>query len=260
MEQFSGKTALITGASSGIGTAIAEQLAEAGAHLILVARREERLQELAQTLKERHGTETMVLPKDLSDPKAPQEIYDTLKAAGKNVEILVNNAGIGYQKEYLETSLEDHHRVIQVNLMAVNDLSYLFAKDMVAAGSGYILQVASFAGFVSIPNFATYAATKAYVLALGEALSAEVSDSGVVVTTVCPGGTSTEFFESSGQKIDGLRNLAMMSSESVARAGLRGLARDHRTVVPGLLYKLSVTGLRLVPRRLQAVFGQMATE
>lgn len=257
---FSGKTALITGASSGIGKAAAALLAESGANVILVARRADKLQEIAESLASKHKITATVIAKDLSEPNAAQQLYDEVQKQQLTVDVLVNNAGIGYQEEYLNTPLEDHHKVIQVNLIAVNDLSYLFAQDMVARGSGYILQVASFAGFISIPNFATYAASKAYVLALGEALADELGDKGVTVTTVCPGGTSTEFFEHSGQKIDGLRSLGMMTSEYVAKSGLRGLTRGHRTVVPGLLYKASVAGLRLIPRRLQAIFGQMATD
>ena len=260
MNEQAGKTVLITGASSGIGKSFAQLLAAEGANLILVARREERLKEIASELATAYSISVEVIAKDLGQAGSAQALYDEVQGRGLSVDTLINNAGIGKQGDYLDESLESHHQVMQLNVISLNDLTYLFAQDMVAKGSGNILLVASIASFMPIPKFATYAATKAYVLTLGESLAAELKDKGVIVTTLCPGGTLTEFMENSGQQIDGLRNLAMMSSDQVAQEGLTALQKGKRVIVPGWLYKFSIAGLRLVPRRLQAVFGQMATD
>ncbi|MDX1694439.1 MAG: SDR family oxidoreductase [Ketobacteraceae bacterium] len=260
MDEFKGKTALITGASSGIGESFARLLAAAGANLVLVARREERLQALARELASGYGIETEVIPRDLGVPGAATELYRQIEERGLIIDILINNAGFGIQGDFLDAPLESHHQTINVNVMALHDLTWLFARDMVGRGSGQILLVASIAAFMPVPRFTTYAATKAYVLNLGDSLAKELAPRGVKVTTLCPGGTATEFFEHSGQEFGRWRALAMMSSDSVAKAALEGLVRGRHVVVPGLLYKLSLLMLRLVPRRLQAVVGQLATD
>ena len=260
MEQFKNKTALVTGASSGIGDSFARQLAQAGANLILVARREARLKALADSLERNYGVSVQVIARDLSLPNAGVELYEHIQTLGLTVDALFNNAGLGTQGDFLDASPEQHHQMINVNVVTLHDLTWHFARDMADRGSGYILLVGSIASFMPVPRFTTYAATKAYVLTLGESLAKELQDKGVTVTTLCPGGTTTEFMEHSGQQIDGLRTLAMMSSDSVARAGLKGLLKKQRVVVPGLLYKFSIASLRLVPRRMQAIFGQMATD
>ncbi|MCG8315087.1 MAG: SDR family oxidoreductase [Pseudomonadales bacterium] len=260
LNRFAGQTALITGASSGIGDSFARLLAAAGTHLVLVARRQERLQQLAEHLREKHSINVEVIALDLTSQNAVRSLYEQVQEQGIQIDILINNAGMGKHGDYLDVTLEEHHQMIYLNMIALNDLSYLFAKDMIERSSGYILLVGSIASFVPVPRFATYAATKAYVLSLGGALGKELAPHGIAVTTLCPGGTTTEFMDISGQQIDGIRTLAMMSSESVAKAGLRGLMLKQRVVVPGLLYKLSILSLRLFPRRLQALFGQMATD
>lgn len=260
MTSYSGKTALVTGASSGIGEAFANLLAQQGADLILVARRAERLDTLAKKLRDQYQVSVNTIAMDLSEPGAAALLYEKTQQMELKVNLLVNNAGIGKHGNYLESDLDDHHQMINLNVIAVQDLTYLFANDMAAQGSGQILLVASIAGFLPVPRFATYAATKAYVLSLGESLAKELKSAGVSITTLCPGGTSTEFMDISGQKIDGVRTLAMMSSESVAKAGLNALNKQQRVVVPGLLYKVSIASLRFFPRRMQAIFGQLATD
>ena len=260
LSKFSGKTALITGASSGIGDSFARLLAAAGTHLLLVARREQRLLQLADHLRSQHGIVVDIIAMDLSAENAAYQLHQKVREKDLQIDLLINNAGMGKHGDYVNATLEEHHQMINLNIVALNDLSYLFGKDMIERGSGYILLVGSIASFVAVPRFATYAATKAYVLSLGEALGKELAPHGIVVTTLCPGGTTTEFMDISGQQIDGIRTLAMMSSESVAKTGLRGLLHKRRVVVPGLLYKISIISLRLFPRRLQALFGQMATD
>lgn len=260
MKDYSGKTALVTGASSGIGKSFAHLLASAGANLVLVARREDRLKELAEDLKNQYGTNVTIIAKDLGTPGSAESLYQDTLSKGLDIDLLINNAGMGKHGEFIEEPLESHHQMINLNVLALNDLTHFYSKEMVAKGSGEILLVASIASFMPIPKFATYAATKAYVLTLGESLAAELKPKGVTVTTLCPGGTLTEFMEISGQQIDGLRSLAMMTSDDVAKIGLSALRRKRRVVVPGMLYKVSIASLRMVPRRLQAVFGQMATD
>ena len=176
------------------------------------------------------------------------------------MDILINNAGLGKHGDFLEMPLAHHHQMINLNIIALNDLTHFYGQDMARQGEGYILLVASIAGFLPVPRFSTYAATKNYVLALGEALGKELKDKGVTVTTLCPGGTLTEFMDVAGQEIDGIRSMAMMTSEEVAATGLKAMSRKKRVIVPGWIYKIGIASLRLFPRRLQATFGQLATD
>ncbi|MCG8613341.1 MAG: SDR family oxidoreductase [Pseudomonadales bacterium] len=258
--QYSGKTALITGASSGIGASFAKLLARSGANLILVARREERLQSLAKDLIAEFGIQTTIIGIDLGTAQAAHQLYEQTQALGLTIDILINNAGMGTHGDFLATEHAQHHQMINLNIIALSDLTYLYARDMAKQGSGQILLVASIAGFLPVPRFATYAATKAYVLTLGESLAKELKGQGITVTTLCPGGTLTEFMDVSGQKIDGIRNLAMMSSDSVAKSGLNALSRRQQVIIPGWLYKIGIFSLRLLPRPIQGIFGQMATD
>jgi len=260
MNKFLGKTALVTGASSGIGSSFARLLAKSGANLILVARREDRLNKLAEILRNDFDVKVDVIVKDLAQLDASNELYRQTNALGLQVDVLINNAGLGTHGDFLNIPLSKHHQMINLNITALNDLTYLFGQDMAKRGQGSILLVSSIAGFLPVPRFSTYAATKNYVLALGEALGNEFKSKGVNVTTLCPGGTLTEFMGVAGQQIDGIRSLAMMSSDEVAKTGLKALARKQRVIVPGWLYKIGISSLRLFPRRLQAVFGQLATD
>ncbi|MFZ5723445.1 MAG: SDR family NAD(P)-dependent oxidoreductase [Pseudomonadota bacterium] len=251
MKDFSGKTALITGASSGIGEQIAKQLAQAGAHLILVARRTDRLEALADELASRHGIRAEALACDLGRPQAAAELYARTEGAGRRVDILVNNAGFAQEGNFLDLPLETHLAVNQLNMTAVTELAWHFGRAMRARGEGWILNTASVGAFAPVPKLAIYTSGKAYVLSLGEALSEELRPHGVTVTSLCPGGTWTEFMSVAGQTIDGIKKLGMMSAEDVARAGLKGLARGERVVVPGLMYKASMPLLRLLPSMLK---------
>lgn len=259
MSSFQGQTALVTGASSGIGESFARQLAAQGANLVLVARREERLQELAAQLHRDFGVATHVMAQDLQEPGAAQSLYARVQQQGLQIDILLNNAGLGKHGAFLSLPLETHMAMMRVNVDALTELTWLFGRDMVTRRKGSILLVSSIAGYLPVPQFAIYAASKAYVLSFGKALHEEWKQHNVSVTVLCPGGTLTEFMEVAGQKIDGIRSLAMMSSEAVAGAGLRALAHGRRVVVPGALYKTSMAMLRFIPSRLQATLGEMAT-
>ena len=260
MNRLSGKTALITGASSGIGETMARQLAALSCPLVLVARRTDRLESLKQELEQKHNIRVTTISIDLSIAGSAQSLYDQCKASGIQVDILINNAGFAKHGYMLDIPLAVHQEMIQLMVTTLTELTHLFGQDMRQRKDGYVLLVSSLLGFLPGPQFATYAAIKAYALNLADSLVREFKQDNVRITALCPGGTATEFMDVSGQKIEGMRSLAIMSSESVARSGLKALANGKGNVVPGILYKLSVFGLRFVPRNLQAVFGEMATK
>jgi short-subunit dehydrogenase len=260
MNRLSGKTALITGASSGIGETMARQLAALSCPLVLVARRTDRLEKLKQELEQKHGITVTTMSIDLSVPGSAQSLYDQCQAQDLKIDILINNAGFAKHGYMLDIPLPVHQEMIQLMVTTLTELTYLFGQDMRQRKDGYVMLVSSLLGFMPGPQFATYSAIKAYALNLADSLVREFKQDNVRITALCPGGTSTEFMDVAGQKIDGMRSLAMMSSESVARSGLKALAKGKGNVVPGMLYKLAVLGLRLVPRNIQAVFGELATK
>jgi hypothetical protein len=260
MNRLTAKTALITGASSGIGETMARQLAALSCPLVLVARRTERLESLKRELEQKHSIIVSTISIDLSIAGSAQSLYDQCQQQGLQVDILINNAGFAKHGYMLDIPLETHQEMMQLMVTTLTELTYLFGQDMRQRKDGYILLVSSLLGFLPGPQFATYSAIKAYALNLADSLVREFQPDGVRITALCPGGTATEFMDVSGQKIEGIRSLAIMSSESVARSGLTALAKGKGNVVPGLLYKLSVFGLRFVPRNLQAIFGELATK
>lgn len=260
MNRLTGKTALITGASSGIGETMARQLAALNCPLILVARRVDRLEKLKLELEQQHNIPVTTLSIDLSVAGSAQVLYEQCQKKGLQVDILINNAGFAKHGVMLDIPLAAHQEMIQLMVTTLTELTYLFGQDMKQRQSGYILLVSSLLGFLPGPQFATYAAIKAYALNLADSLVREFKPEGIHITALCPGGTATEFMEVSGQKIEGIRSLAIMSSDSVARSGLTALAKGKGNVVPGILYKFSVFGLRFIPRNLQAVLGELATK
>ena len=238
---FSGKTALITGASSGIGEQMARQLAAVGCNLILVARRTERLDSRAAELA---SVTVDVITADLSDPQAAEAVFAQTQAAGRQVDILINNAGFGFQKPLLAV---DQLGMVDVNVRSLLALTQLFATPMAERGEGWILNVASVSAWFPIPGMATYAASKSFVLTLGRALHEEWTSAGITVTTLAPGGTRTEFSGKARDSLDPTREKAMMPADAVAAAGLRALARGKPVVVPGRQYKALTALVRLLP-------------
>ena len=241
MQIFKGKTALITGASSGIGEEMARQLAAVGCNLILVARRTERLDSLAAELA---SVTVDVITADLSDPQAAEAVYAQTQAAGRQVDILINNAGFGFQKPLLAV---DQLGMVDVNVRSLLALTQLFATPMAERGEGWILNVASVSAWFPIPGMATYAASKACVLHLSRALHEELKPAGIVVTALCPGGTRTEFSSIARERMDPDLEKAMMPVDVVARAGLEALASGKAVVVPGALYRIMVSLVRVLP-------------
>lgn len=193
-----GRWALITGTSSGLGAEFANQLAARGLHVVLVARREDRLRELATRLRQEHGVRTHVLTQDLSAAGAARDVHQAVAAAGITVDVLINNAGLGTSGDVIDTDLARIESLLHVNVTALTGLSRLFAADMVRAGSGVILNIASVAAAVPAPHMAIYSASKAYVASFSQALALELDGTGVRVVTALPGTTATEFAESGG--------------------------------------------------------------
>jgi uncharacterized protein len=252
MSDLRGRRALVTGASSGLGADFARVLAEHGCPLVLVARREDRLKQLAEEIASRHGVDVRVVAMSLSEPDAPQALHERLASEGLEIDVLVNNAGFGVFGECLSIPWEREREMLQLDVVAVVHLTKLFAPDMVRRGRGWILQVASIGAYQPTPSYASYSAAKAFVLSFGEALAFELRGSGVRVTVVSPGVTATEFLQVAGQKPTLYQRLSMMKSEDVARAGVRALLRGKPSTVPGLGNKLPAFLMRFTPRRLQA--------
>lgn len=241
-----GGTALITGASSGIGAAIARELAKRGHAVTLVARREERLKSLATELAADHGVAAVALACDLVDPEDRDRLAGEIHGLGRSVEILVNNAGFGSRGSFISKDPGRMVGMVRLNVEAVVDLTSRYLPGMVERGRGAIVNLASVAAFQPLPGSATYAASKAFVLSFSEALHTEQRGSGVVVTAVCPGPVKTEFTEVAGMAgvESATPDLLWMSAEEVGRHAVEGAEEGKRVVVPGAL------------NRAQTLFGQ----
>lgn len=240
------QTALITGASGGIGADLARLFARDGYDLVLVARSEEKMRELAKDL----GVPATILAVDLSKPEAVRQIVDQLVAKSINVDVLVNNAGLGVAGPFVTTDLAKELEMIQVNIVALTELTKLLLPAMVSRKSGRILNVASTASFQPGPLMAVYYASKAYVLSFSEAIADELRDSGVTVTALCPGPTATGFVSAAGVKETRLFTLMKpMSSMDVAKKGYEAMQRGKRVAVAGMMNRLLVESVRVSPRR-----------
>jgi len=247
-----GSVALITGASSGIGAEIARELANRGHSLALVARREDRLNELAGEIYERRGITAHVFAADLGDGAGRDDLASRVSAAGVEVEILVNNAGFGDSGDFVDTDRERNNRMIELNCKALTDLQGRYLPPMVERGRGAVINVASTASFQPIPSNAVYAATKAFVLSLSEATHAELGGTGVTLTAVCPGPVRTEFVAEAGMEgaEDKTPDFIWSSPEEVAEAAVQGTEKGKRVVVPGLLNRAGALSGQHVPRAL----------
>jgi uncharacterized protein len=243
-QDFNGKWALVTGASAGIGVALARELAAHGAKLILTARRKERLKSLAAELSAK-GTEVRIVVADLNDPAAPQQIYDATEGAGLTVDILINNAGLGQFGEFYKSPIEQELSQVRVNCEAVVRLTRLFLPRMVERRRGWVLIVASTASYQPLPYLNTYAATKVFDRFFAQGLAAEVARFGVKVTALCPGPTDSEFSQvaNSSKIMPGTRQTA----EEVARLGIAALARGQRTIIPKFIWRLTALLTRILP-------------
>jgi uncharacterized protein len=249
-EPLESATALVTGASAGIGEAIARELGSRGHGLTLVARREDRLQALAGELSQRHGVRAQAIAADLGDPGARDRLAEQIAGLGLDVEILVNNAGFGGSGNMADSDRKRLLAMLRVNCEAVLDLQARYLPAMVERGRGAVLNIASMAAFQPIPGTATYAATKAFVLSLSEGVREELKGTGVTLTAVCPGPVKTEFTQAAGieHAEEQLPDLFWMASDAIAKAAVEGAESGKRVVVPGLLNRAGALTGHHTPR------------
>jgi short-subunit dehydrogenase len=249
---------LITGASSGFGEEFARQYAAQGHPLVLVARRLDRLERLAETLRQQYRVDVVVEQVDLSDVAAVTQLHGRLGERGIAIDVLINNAGHGLQGPFLDGPLDAALAMVQLDVASLTAVTHVFAHDMRARGRGKILLVASLLAYQGVPNFAVYAAATAYVLRLGEALHRELRRHGVTVTVLCPGMSDTGFAAAARQKITPGLKLLMMQPAPVVRAGIRALQAGRISVVPGWANKAAAIFIWATPRWLhQAVFSRI---
>jgi len=244
--EWKGKWALVTGASAGIGVALAEELAAAGTHLVLTARRLDRLQEVSTSLRNKHSIQTQVFAADLARRDAPPRLYAFCKEKGLQIDLLINNAGFGQYGELSQVETERLLDMVEVNCTAMVHLTRLFLPDMMARRTGDILILASTAAFQAVPYISTYAATKAFDLYFAEGLAEEMKPYGIRVCALCPGSTESEFHAVAGQErfIRGQE-----PADKVARTGLQALAAGKSYVISGFGNYLGAQSQRIVPRR-----------
>ncbi|MDP9339279.1 MAG: SDR family oxidoreductase [Acidobacteriota bacterium] len=245
--QWSGKWALITGASAGIGVALANELAAGGTNVVLTARRGARLEELARDLEAKYKIKTALFVADLAEVSGPEKIYEFTRGLNIEVELLINNAGFGAYGELQAVDTQRLLDMVQVNCSAVVHLTRLFLPAMVERRSGDVLILASTASFQAVPFISTYAATKAFDLLFAEGLAEEMKPYGIGVCALCPGSTESEFHVVAGQE-KFMRKAE--TAEKVARTGLTALAAGKSYVISGLGNYLGAVGERLVPRRM----------
>jgi uncharacterized protein len=247
------QTALITGASSGIGLELARLFAAGGYDLVLVARSAGRLEELAGELRKRGGTVRM-MAKDLARPESPEEVFRELEGAGVAIDVLVNNAGFATFGPFAETDLGQELEELRLNVFTLTHLTKKLLPGMLARRRGGVLNVASTAGFQPGPLMAVYYATKAYVVSFSEALAEELAGTGLTVSVLCPGPTATGFQQRAGMESSKLFSglLRVADAPSVARAGYEGFRAGKRVIIPGLVNKIGVQSIRITPRALAA--------
>jgi uncharacterized protein len=257
MFDYSGSTALVTGASKGLGEAFAEALAARGMNLVLVARSTKKLNDLSARLYAKYKIQCTVLSVDLADPNSPKALAEELERRGIQVDLLVNNAGFGLSGAFLSHDRKQKQAEIEVNVQALVALTHHFGEAMAARGKGGIINVASNASFQPVPYMATYAATKAFVLHFSEAIRHELAGSGVQVMATCPGPTATNFFEGTSTRMS---PKDMDSSESVVRKTLKAFDQKRAVAYPGRI-SVRITSLlpRLFPRALIARIAGNAT-
>ncbi|MBC3884128.1 SDR family NAD(P)-dependent oxidoreductase [Undibacterium griseum] len=252
--------ALVTGASSGFGNDYCHLLAARGCHLVMVARRAEAMQILASTLRAQYGISIEIIPTDLTQAGAAAELFRQTEAAGIRIDILINNAGAGLFGKFTDQTLSKTLEMLQLNMVCVTELTYLYAQQMQQRRAGHILLVSSIAAFQPLPGYAAYSGSKAYILLFGEALHEELKPSGVHLTVLAPGISATAFFEVAGQKDTWYHRLVKMKSRTVAAAGLDALFAGKSSVLPGWMNQLTVFLFRFLPRHWQSKIAGKAMQ
>jgi uncharacterized protein len=243
------RRALITGASAGFGEVYARELASCGMHLVLTARRAERMEALANALRTEHGVRIDVIPLDLAEDGAPERLWREATANGRPVDLLVNNAGMGAQGAFHEVPRERHVAMVRLNVLAATEMAHLALADMMARGEGGVINVSSAAAFQPLPTNSTYAATKAYLLLLSEATWEEARHRGVRVLALCPGRSPTEFQQVAGTGTVSASTPGMKTPEEVVLTSLRALERGRSYVIPGALNYVNSFAPDLLPRQ-----------
>ncbi|MFB3924028.1 MAG: SDR family NAD(P)-dependent oxidoreductase [Terriglobia bacterium] len=241
--------ALVTGASSGIGECFARALARRGQNLVLAARTKPKLDSLAAELRKQHSIAVEVVEIDLSAPGAADRLARILVERKLHVDVLINNAGFGAHERFWKLPLERQSQMIRLNVIALVELTHLLLPAMLERRRGAIINVSSTAGFQPVPNTAVYAATKAFVTSFSEALAWELRPQGIIVVTLCPGGTRTNFFQAGQYQRPSLPG-GMQNSEEVVRAALDRLDRGGGLVIPGTMNKVALISQRFATRRM----------
>ncbi len=254
------KTALITGASFGIGMEFARVFAREGYNLVLVARSGDKLRQIASEVEKSYGTRSLILATDLTEPGASAYVLDQTTRAGIQVDVLVNNAGFGQYGFFAENDLEECLRQIQLNMTTLTHLTRLYLPGMIERRSGRILNVASTAAFQPGPLMAVYFATKAYVLHLSEALANELNGTGVSVTCLCPGATATEFHKRANATGQRLLKFGSMDARTVAEDGYRALMAGKPVVISGFKNWLLAQSIRFSPRGMVTAIARKIQE
>jgi short-subunit dehydrogenase len=248
-QELRGSTALVTGASSGLGADFARELGARGADLVLVARRRELLDALAEELRA-SGARADVVATDLTDAAAREALHAELTRAGRAIDVLVNNAGFGLFGRFVDLPWEREREMLELDVVSLVHLTKLFVRPMVERRFGRVLQVSSIGAYQPSPTYAVYSAAKAFVLSFGEALHDELRGTGVTCTVVSPGVTATEFLRVAGQQPTAYQRRMMMTSGEVARAGVTAMLQGRATIVPGFLNAFGAFAMsRLLPRR-----------
>ena len=253
-----GETVLITGASGGIGLELAKRFAAGGFDLVLVARRERELEALARQCHRQYGVVAKALPADLLAENAATDLVARLQDDGVRIDVLVNNAGVLDAGRFSAIALENHQRVLQLNIVVLTTLTHLLVGPMIARGRGRILNVGSTSAFQPVPTLALYAASKAFVLSLSESLSEELKGTGVTVTALCPGFTRTDMLENAQDDhaiVERLPGFMVSDVEDVAREGYEACLDGDALVVPGLPNRLGASLVQYYPRWLVRSVG-----
>jgi uncharacterized protein len=253
-------TALVTGASSGIGLELVKVLAHNGHDVVITARKTDALEALAGVVEGKYGISATVIPLDLALPNAPQALFNAVQEKKIDIDILVNNAGFGLGGPFAETEMTRELGIIQVNITALTHLTKLFLQPMLLRHSGRILNVASTAAFQPGPLMSVYYASKAYVVSFSEAIAEELRDTGVTVTTFCPGPTATNFAQEAGLRNSRLFNLGVASAEDAAQFAYKAMMSGKRIAIPGLRNKIIAQGNRLTPRTLATRLSKYVQE
>lgn len=240
--------ALITGASYGIGREIARALAKRGFNVVLIARSMDKLQIVSEDIKSTYGVNCYIVNADLSINGAAEDIFDRVRNLGIQIDVLVNNAGFGKFGDFFKFDLDTYEKMIDLNILSLTKLTYLFGREMIRNKRGWILNVSSTAAFQPIPNFAVYAATKAYVKSFSNALYYQMREKGVVVSTLCPGPTKTNFGKTAETIGTHMFNPAgLMDPGEVAEIGIKGLFKGDICIVPGFLNNILAFLAKIFP-------------